>query len=54
MLESIDLMQQHTSDALIQKEKQRFNSSEREEVVLRYKFVSPPYYRNSRENEKFE
>jgi hypothetical protein len=26
----------------------------REEVVPRYKFVSPPYYRKDHENEKFE
>ncbi len=37
------MMQQHDSDALIQKE-QRLNKLEREEVVLKYKFASPPYY----------
>jgi len=36
------MMQQHTSDALIQKEKQRLDISKREEVVLRYISVSLP------------
>ncbi len=27
---------------------------EREEMVPRYKFVSPPYYREGQENEEFE
>jgi hypothetical protein len=46
-------MQQHTFDALIQEE-QIFNKSEREEIVPRYEFASPPYYRDGQENEKFE
>jgi hypothetical protein len=37
-------MQQHNFDVLIYEEKQKFNKLEREEVVLRYKYVSPPYY----------
>ncbi len=28
--------------------------SEREEIVPRYRSISPPYYRNGRENEEFE
>ncbi len=44
MLESIDLMQQHDFNVLIQEEEQRFNKSESEDVVLRYRFTSPPYY----------
>jgi len=47
VLESTDLMQQHNFDTLIQEEKQRLNRLEREEVVPRYRFVSPLYYRNS-------
>ncbi len=47
MLESTDLMQQHNFDTFIQEEKQRLNRSEREEVVPRYRFASPLYYRNS-------
>jgi hypothetical protein len=43
MLELMDMMQQHDSNALIQKE-QRFNKLKREEVVLKYKLASPPYY----------
>jgi hypothetical protein len=35
MLESIDLMQKHNSDVLIQEEDQRFNRLEREEVMPR-------------------
>jgi hypothetical protein len=47
-------MQQHNSNTLIQEEKKRFNSLEREEVIPRYKFVSLPYYRKDHENEEFE
>jgi len=43
MLESVDLMQQH-----------KFNMSEKQEVVLRYKSTSTPYYWEGQENEKFE
>ncbi len=28
--------------------------SKREEVVPRYKFASPPYYRDGKENKEFE
>jgi hypothetical protein len=35
-------------------EEHRFNRWEREEVVPRYKFVSPPYYWKDHENEKFQ
>jgi hypothetical protein len=44
VLELIDLMQQHDSNALIQEEEQRFNKSESEKVVLRYRSTSPLYY----------
>jgi len=54
VLGSIDLMQQHNFDTLIQEEEQRLNKSEREEIVPRYKFVSLPYYRNGQENAKFK
>ncbi len=54
MLESTNLMQQHTFDALIQEEEQRLNRLEREEIIQRCRFTSPPYYQNSLENEKFE
>jgi len=43
MLELADLMQQHDYDVLIQKEQQRFNMLEREEMVLKYKLTSLPY-----------
>jgi hypothetical protein len=36
------------------KKKHKFNKSEREEVVPRYKSTSPPYYQKDHENEKFE
>jgi len=52
MLKLVDLMQQHDSDALIQ-EQQRRNKLKREEMVLRYKSASPPYYQEGKENEKF-
>jgi hypothetical protein len=44
VLELIDLMQQHNFDTLIQKEKQRLNRSEKEEVIPRYRFASLLYY----------
>ncbi len=47
-------MQQHNFNSLIQEEEQRFNISKREEVVPRYKFASPPYYREDHEDEEFE
>jgi hypothetical protein len=54
VLESKDLMQQHDYDVLIQEEQQRLNMSKKEEVLLRYKFASPPYYQEGQENEEFE
>ncbi len=47
-------MQQHHSTNLIQEEQQRFNRLEKEEVVLKYKSISPLYYREVQENEQFE
>jgi hypothetical protein len=41
VLELADLMHQHNSNTLIQKEEQRFDKLEREEVVLRYISTSP-------------
>jgi hypothetical protein len=35
-------------------EKHKFNRLEKEEVVPRYIFASPPYYRKDHENAKFE
>ncbi len=54
MVESTNLMQQHNFDTLIRKEEQKFNKSEREEVVPRYGFISPFYYLDDQKNEKFE
>jgi hypothetical protein len=45
---------QHDSNTLIYEEKNRFNMSERDEVVPRYKSTSPPYYLKDHENEEFE
>jgi hypothetical protein len=45
-------MQQHDSNTLIYEEEQKFNMSEREEVVLRYISTSPLYYQKDHENEK--
>jgi hypothetical protein len=39
---------------VIQEEEQRLNMPKREEIVPRYKFASPPYYREDHENEEFE
>jgi hypothetical protein len=47
-------MQQHDFDVLIQEQQHRLNMSEREEVVLRYRSTSPPYYQKGQKNEKFE
>jgi hypothetical protein len=47
-------MQQHDFDVLIHVKEQRFNMLEREEVVTKYRSVSPPYYRKDHENAKFE
>jgi hypothetical protein len=54
VLESVDLIQQHTFYTLIQEKEQRLNMSERKEVVLRYTYVSPPYYQDNKLNEEFE
>ncbi len=53
-MESASLMQQHDFDALIYEEEQRLNRLEREEVVPRYKFASPPYYEEKHEDEELE
>ena len=47
-------MQQHNFDITIQEKEHKFNKLEREEVVRRYRFISPPYYREGQENEEFE
>jgi hypothetical protein len=47
-------MQQHNFDVLIHVEEQIFNMSEREEVVPRHIYVSPPYYWKDHENAKLE
>jgi hypothetical protein len=47
-------MQQNNYDALIHGEEQRFNKLEREEVVLRYIFASPPHYQKEHEDEELE
>jgi len=59
MLESTNLMQQHDFDVLIQEKQQRLNKLKRNmlkrgEMVLRYKFASPLYYREGQKNEEFE
>jgi hypothetical protein len=38
------LLWQRNSDALMNEKEQKFNKSKKEEVIPRYKFVSPPYY----------
>ncbi len=53
MLESTCLMQQHNSNALIQKEGQILNMSKKK-VVTRYRSISPHYYQEGQENEEFE
>jgi hypothetical protein len=35
-------------------EKKKLNMSKREEIIPRYRFVSPLYYRKDHENEEFE
>jgi hypothetical protein len=47
-------MQQHDFDVPIHGEEQRLNRSQREEVVPRYKWVSPLYYKKEHENEELE
>jgi hypothetical protein len=47
-------MQQHNFNSLIQEKEERFNMSKWEEVVPKYKFASPHYYREDHENEEFE
>jgi hypothetical protein len=47
-------MQQHDFNALIQEEQHKFNRSKKEEVVLRYRFASPPYYQEGEKNDEFE
>jgi hypothetical protein len=47
-------MQQHDFDVLIHVQEQIFNMSEREEVVPRYRSISPTYYWKDHENAKFE
>jgi hypothetical protein len=36
------------------KKKKKFNKSEREKVIVKYKYVSPLSYRKDHENEEFE
>ncbi len=45
-------MQQHDFDAFIYEEEHKFNRSEREEIVPRYRSTSLPYYR--KDHEEFE
>jgi hypothetical protein len=47
-------MQQHNSNALIQKEGQILNMSKKKEVVPRYRSISLHYYQEGQENEEFE
>jgi hypothetical protein len=47
-------MQRHNIVAFIYEEEQIFNKLEKEEIVPRYIFVSPFYYQEDHENEKFE
>ncbi len=47
-------MQQHDFDALIHGKEQTLNKLEREEVLPRYKFASPPYYKKEHEDEKLK
>jgi hypothetical protein len=48
------MMQQHDFNVLIHEEEQRLNMSEREEVIPRYKYVSPPCYQEEHEDEELE
>jgi hypothetical protein len=41
-------------DALIHGKEQKLNKSEKEEVISRYKFVLPIYYREEHEDEELE
>jgi len=43
-LKSSSLMQQRDFNALIYEEEHKLNRSKKEEIVLRYKSTSPPYY----------
>jgi hypothetical protein len=45
-------MQPHKFDALIHGEEQRLNVLKREEVVPKYKSISPLYYKKKHEDEK--
>ncbi len=54
MLKLACLKQQCDYNALIHGEEQILNMSKREEVIPRYKFVSPLYYWKEYEDEKFE
>jgi hypothetical protein len=47
-------MQQENYDVLMYEEEHRVNKFERENVVPRYIFSSPPYYWKDHENVKFE
>jgi hypothetical protein len=47
-------MQQQNSNALMYKKEQRLDRSKREEVIPRYKFVSPLYHQKDHENARFE
>jgi hypothetical protein len=52
-LESIGLlMQQHNTDDFIHDKNEKRNKSEREEVVPRYRSISPPFYREDHEKER--
>jgi hypothetical protein len=46
-------MQQYDYNTLIYEEEQKFNMSKRE-VVPKYIFTSPLYYKKDHENEEFE
>jgi len=54
VLEPIGVMQQQNFEVLIYEEKYRLNKSKREEVIPRYILVSPPYYWEDYEDEKFQ
>jgi hypothetical protein len=45
-------MQQHDFDALIYEEEHKLNRLEKEEIVPRYRFISPLYYQ--KDHEEFE
>jgi hypothetical protein len=47
-------MQQQNFNVFMYDEEQKLNKSKREEVMLRYRSTSPPYYKKERQDEELE